>query len=327
LGLGERIFRAWGSLDLAVGRISACETFRAKEMNRMIRKLLATTAITTIAMTSAYAANETPAAGAAASDRFIPTIGEASLASELIGETVYTSNAENAETIGEVNDLIVGNDGNVDAALIGVGGFLGVGEKNVAVSFDDLKMGLDKDGDRVVVLETTREELEAAPAFENEPADRTAAAPAAPSGDNMAAAPAPAAPADNAAAPDATAGDRAAVPGRDTLKSIDVGTISSDKVIGTTLYSADNQDVGDVAEVVMTDDGKIEAVIADVGGFLGIGAKSVALAFTDLDFRADDSGNVYIYTPFTEEQLQQAPEYVADDYPNARDRMLVKSKN
>jgi hypothetical protein len=327
LGLGERIFRAWGSLDLAVGRISACEIFRAKEMNRMIRKLLATTAITTIAMTSAYAANETPAAGAAASDRFIPTIGEASLASELIGETVYTSNAENAETIGEVNDLIVGNDGNVDAALIGVGGFLGVGEKNVAVSFDDLKMDLDKDGDRVVVLETTREELEAAPAFENEPADRTAAAPAAPSGDNMAAAPAPAAPADNAAAPDATAGDQAAVPGRDTLKSIDVGTISSDKVIGTTLYSADNQDVGDVAEVVMTDDGKIEAVIADVGGFLGIGAKSVALAFTDLDFRADDSGNVYIYTPFTEEQLQQAPEYVADDYPNARDRMLVKSKN
>jgi sporulation protein YlmC with PRC-barrel domain len=293
----------------------------------MIRKLLATTAITTIAMTSAYAANETPAAGAAASDRFIPTIGEASLASELIGETVYTSNAENAETIGEVNDLILANDGNVDAALIGVGGFLGVGEKNVAVSFDDLKMGLDKDGDRVVVLETTREELEAAPAFENEPADRTAAAPAAPAGDNMAAAPAPAAPADNAAAPDATAGDQATVPGRDTLKSIDVGTISSDKVIGTTLYSADNQDVGDVAEVVMTDDGKIEAVIADVGGFLGIGAKSVALAFTDLDFRADDSGNVYIYTPFTEEQLQQAPEYVADDYPNARDRMLVKSKN
>jgi hypothetical protein len=296
-------------------------------MNRMIRKLLATTAITTIAMTSAYAANETPAAGAAASDRFIPTIGEASLASELIGETVYTSNAENAETIGEVNDLIVGNDGNVDAALIGVGGFLGVGEKNVAVSFDDLKMGLDKDGDRVVVLETTREELEAAPAFENEPADRTAAAPAAPSGENMAAAPAPVAPADTTAAPDTTTRDQAAVPGRDTLKSIDVGTISSDKVIGTTLYSADNQDVGDVAEVVMTDDGKIEAVIADVGGFLGIGAKSVALAFTDLDFRADDSGNVYIYTPFTEDQLQQAPEYVADDYPNARDRMLVKSKN
>jgi sporulation protein YlmC with PRC-barrel domain len=282
-------------------------------MNRMIRKLLATTAITTIALTSAYAASDKPAAGASTSDRFIPSIGEASLASELIGETVYTSNAENAETIGEVNDLIVGNDGNIDAALIGVGGFLGVGEKNVAVNFEDLNMSLDKDGDRVVVLETTKEELEAAPAFENERADTTAAAP------------------DTATAPDNTtapvASDQVNVPARDTLTSVDVGTISSDNVIGKTLYSADNQDVGDVAEVIMTDDGKIDAVIADVGGFLGIGAKSVALNFSDLDFRADDSGNVYIYTPFTEEQLQQAPEYVAKDFPNARDRMLVKSKN
>jgi sporulation protein YlmC with PRC-barrel domain len=298
-------------------------------MNRMIRKLLATTAITTIALTSAYAASDKPAAGASTSDRFIPSIGEASLASELIGETVYTSNAENAETIGEVNDLIVGNDGNIDAALIGVGGFLGVGEKNVAVNFEDLNMSLDKDGDRVVVLETTKEELEAAPAFENERADTTAAAPAAPADNRMAAA--PEAPADTATAPDNTtapvASDQVNVPARDTLTSVDVGTISSDNVIGKTLYSADNQDVGDVAEVIMTDDGKIDAVIADVGGFLGIGAKSVALNFSDLDFRADDSGNVYIYTPFTEEQLQQAPEYVAKDFPNARDRMLVKSKN
>jgi sporulation protein YlmC with PRC-barrel domain len=296
----------------------------------MIRKLLATTAITTIAMTSAYATSEKPAAGASASDRFVPSIGEASLASELIGETVYTSNADNAESIGEVNDLLVGNDGNIDAALIGVGGFLGAGEKNVAVSFDDLKMSLDNDGDRVVVLETTREELESAPAFENDRADRTAAVPAAPAGDNLAAAPAPAAPADNATAPDTTApvaSDQVTAPSRDTLKSVDVGTISSDKVIGAAIYSADDQNVGDVAEVVMTDDGKIEAAVVDVGGFLGIGAKSVALNFSDLDFRADDSGNIYIYTPFTEEQLQQAPEYVAQDYPNSRDRMLLKSQN
>jgi hypothetical protein len=293
----------------------------------MIRKLLATTAISTIAMTSAYAASEPSAAGAATSDRFIPSIGKAALASELIGETVYTSNTDKAETIGEVNDLIVGNDGEIDAALIGVGGFLGVGEKNVAVSFDDLKMSLDKDGDRVVVLETSREELEAAPAFEIERTDKTAAAPAAPAGDNMAAAPAPAG---NATTSDTTApvaSDQVTAPSRDTLKSIDVGTISSDKVIGTTLYSADNQNVGDVAEVIMTNDGKIDAVIVDVGGFLGIGAKQVALNFSDLDFRADDSGNVYIYTPFSEEQLQQAPAYIATDYPNDRDRMLLKSKN
>jgi hypothetical protein len=313
---------------LPLGGFPRARSIIAQRKDLMINKLLATTAIVTIAMTSAYAANDTTAAGAATtvnSERFLPAIGEASLASTLIGETVYSSAADNAETIGEVNDLVIGTDGDVDAALIGVGGFLGVGEKNVAVSFDDLKMSVDNDGDRVVVLETSREELEAAPAFETVTTDTTAAAPAAPADNNMAAAPA-----DNATAPTATAPadtTTAAVPGRDTLKSVDIGTISSDNVIGQDIYSADDQNVGEIAEVIMTDDGKIEAAIVDVGGFLGIGAKSVALSFADLDFRADESGNVYVYTPFTEEQLQQAPEYVSQDYPNNRDTMMLKSTN
>lgn len=289
----------------------------------MIRKLLATTAISTIALTSAYADNHTPAA--AASERFVPAIGESALASDLIGETVYTSNADNAETIGEVNDLIVGNDGMVDAALIGVGGFLGVGEKNVAVNYKDLTMSMDNDGDRVVVLATTREELEAAPAFERQTVDRTAAA------DAPAAAAPMATPADNARAPATTApvatDQTGTARGRDTMKSVDIGSISSETVIGTDVYSADNEDVGDIAEVIMTSDGQIDAAIVDVGGFLGIGAKSVALAFTDLDFRSDDSGTIYIYTPFTEDQFQRAPEYVADDFLTNRDGMVVRSNN
>ncbi|MDO9439314.1 MAG: PRC-barrel domain-containing protein, partial [Beijerinckiaceae bacterium] len=56
-------------------------------------------------------------------------------ASKLIGSTVYGS--DNA-SIGEVNDVILASDGKVNGVVIGVGGFLGVGEKNVAVSFDKL---------------------------------------------------------------------------------------------------------------------------------------------------------------------------------------------
>ena len=41
-------------------------------------------------------------------------------------------------SIGEINDVIVASDGQVKAAVIGVGGFLGVGEKNVAVPFNSL---------------------------------------------------------------------------------------------------------------------------------------------------------------------------------------------
>jgi sporulation protein YlmC with PRC-barrel domain len=283
----------------------------------MIRKLLATTAIVTVAAGSAYGAT----------DRFLADIGEAALASQLIGETVYASEAEDAETIGEVNDLIVADDGDIDAAVIGVGGFLGVGEKNVAVSFDSLKLVTDKDGDRYVVLDTTKEELQGAPEFDvqaavrpAEPAaDATAAAPA-PRGDMTAEAPQtinPTAPIEPPAA---------AVPGRDTLKSMDVATISSDNVIGATIYSSNDESVGEISEVVLTQDGKIDAVIVDVGGFLGIGAKSVAIAFDALDFKADESGNIYVYSTFTEDQLQAAAEYVKDDYEKNRDVMRLRSE-
>jgi sporulation protein YlmC with PRC-barrel domain len=284
----------------------------------MIRKLLATTAIVTVAAGSAYGA----------ADRFLGEIGDAALASQLIGETVYASEAEDAETIGEVNDLIVANDGDIDAAVIGVGGFLGVGEKNVAVSFDSLTLVTDKDGDRFVVLETSKEELQNAPEFDVQ----AAAAPAEPAADSTAAAPAPRGNDMTAEAPQTinptapTEPPAASVPSRDTLKSMDVATISSDNVIGATIYSSNDESVGEISEVVLTQDGKIDAVVVDVGGFLGIGAKSVAIAFDALDFRTDENGNIYVYSAFTEDQLQAAAEYVKDDYEKNRDVMLLRSE-
>jgi sporulation protein YlmC with PRC-barrel domain len=41
--------------------------------------------------------------------------------------------------IGDVNDILLDKDGRVSAVIVGVGGFLGIGEKDVAVSFDALK--------------------------------------------------------------------------------------------------------------------------------------------------------------------------------------------
>jgi len=58
------------------------------------------------------------------------------MASKLIGTTVVSTNNE---SIGDVNDVILGRDGQVMAVVVGVGGFLGIGEKNVAVSFQSLE--------------------------------------------------------------------------------------------------------------------------------------------------------------------------------------------
>lgn len=57
-------------------------------------------------------------------------------ASKLVGVNVYN---DSGESLGKINDLIVDNTGATRNVIIGVGGFLGVGERYIAVSFDKLK--------------------------------------------------------------------------------------------------------------------------------------------------------------------------------------------
>lgn len=96
-------------------------------------------------------------------------------ASELIGTTVENTSGEN---IGEINDIIIGQDGSANAALIGVGGFLGIGEKNVAVQFADLNVQ-ERDGALTVTVAMSAETLESMPAYK-EKADEKADQPAQP---------------------------------------------------------------------------------------------------------------------------------------------------
>ena len=58
------------------------------------------------------------------------------MASKLIGTTVVSTNNE---SIGDVNDVILDRNGQVMAVVVGVGGFLGIGEKDVAVPFASLE--------------------------------------------------------------------------------------------------------------------------------------------------------------------------------------------
>jgi hypothetical protein len=84
------------------------------------------------------------------------------LASNWIGQRVYNANEEN---LGSINDLLFNADGSLKAAILGVGGFLGIGEKEVAVSFDAIEPRTEEDGDVTLYLDTTQEALEAAPDF------------------------------------------------------------------------------------------------------------------------------------------------------------------
>jgi sporulation protein YlmC with PRC-barrel domain len=57
-------------------------------------------------------------------------------ASKLVGLNVYN---DNNESLGSISDMLTDKSGNIKAVVIGVGGFLGVGEHLVAVSWDKMK--------------------------------------------------------------------------------------------------------------------------------------------------------------------------------------------
>lgn len=322
----------------------------------MIRKLLVTTAMATLLASGAYAQTTTePAPVAPAPTETQPaapavTPSDGHLASNLIGETVYSGTGENAQNIGQVNDIVIDSAGQVQAVVVGIGGFLGIGEKNVALEYATLDWA-EENGDRWLVVAASKEQLEALPTFDTAPyepapavaltepanppaatapADDTAMAPApeaAPPADESTAAAPPAA-SDNttAAAPAATDDTQTAAIDRASLTEIPADQISAENLLGTTVYGADDSNVGEIGDVVMSTDGKIDAVVIDVGGFLGVGEKPVAVGFDNLAFMQDADGNRYLYTQFTKEQLDAQPTYDESTWAEKRDeqRLMIQ---
>lgn len=83
-------------------------------------------------------------------------------ASKLIGSKVM--NAAN-ENVGDINEVILSGDGKVAAVVIGVGGFLGLGEREVAMDYNALKFAKDSNGRDVVTINATKDQLKEAPAW------------------------------------------------------------------------------------------------------------------------------------------------------------------
>ncbi|MGE6784498.1 PRC-barrel domain-containing protein [Ensifer adhaerens] len=75
---------------------------------------------------------------------------------------------------------------------------------------------------------------------------------------------------------------------------------------GATVYGADDDKIGTVDHI----DGASGRVVIDVGGFLGIGSKPVAVPMTELDFMRDDDGDVHAVTTWTKDQLKELPEHL-----------------
>jgi hypothetical protein len=82
--------------------------------------------------------------------------------SESIGEAVYN---RAGERIGEIDDLLIDKSGKVLAAVVGVGGFLGMGEHKVAVSYQSFEMTRETNGKPRLVVDINKAALKEAPVY------------------------------------------------------------------------------------------------------------------------------------------------------------------
>lgn len=259
-------------------------------------------------------------------------------ASELIGMRIYTSEIDvdtwgtneidkDWNDIGEINDVLLSRDGQTIGVLVDIGGFLGLGEHTVALDMSQLNLVADGDdpGDFFVVLNTTKEALENSPEFDVDYIGHWMQGPEAESGTAMNSD--SAATTDTAATQsDPTATTTTEMAATDSATTgmvqspattpaegyalVEPDKMTAEELDGARVYDANDEWIGEVSQIVVADDGKIETLVVDVGGFLGIGEKPVGLSYETFKLQqATDTGEVRAHISSTKEELEAMPEF------------------
>lgn len=303
----------------------------------MIRNLLATTAVISIVSTSAFAAGGMNSSADEKENfklyEFEVTTVEATaangfLASNMIGKGVMNGETETAEEIGEINDVILGRDGSVQAVVIGVGGFLGIGEKEVALEFDRLSFMSKTDGEFDVTSDVTREELENAAAYERPdyvPNWMSMSSVREEMGKIS----------DGVKSTYETVQTEAIDPAKKRIDqalnswtaektAVDTATISSEALVGADVHTSQDSNIGEISQVLMNEEGQAEAVVIDVGGFLGFNAKPVAVSYDSLKLFETENGDLLVVAAFTKDELENAKTFEPAEYKSNPDALTLK---
>ncbi|MCF7746838.1 PRC-barrel domain containing protein [Sulfitobacter sp. M39] len=300
-------------------------------------------------------------------------------ASDLIGMRIYNSETEveanstiaadgekEWDDIGEINDVLLDSEGNVKAVILGIGGFLGMGERDVSVNMDEIRIVTEEgdSDDRFLVVNTSKEMLEKAPAFErmddeanmeteanmDANADMNAETDMAATdvnaeaevdtetemeADAEALANEAEMEAEEAAAETEQAVDEATTEMADGANELEqdmerpmltapaveregyanattdeVAALTAEDLEGSYVYGANDETVGEIGALVMGDNGEVGQVVINVGGFLGIGEKPVAVTWDELQIMKNAEGDDFrIYIDSSEEALEAQPEY------------------
>jgi sporulation protein YlmC with PRC-barrel domain len=106
--------------------------------------------------------------------------------------------------------------------------------------------------------------------------------------------------------PPAASGTTSTAPAHSAATRIQPGQIRATEMNGATVYDTQNQKVGDVKEIILDRDGKVAAVVLDVGAFLGMGGKYVAVSMNDVKVTEDKNNKPHFAVDMTKDQLKQA---------------------
>ena len=99
------------------------------------------------------------ALGSAAYGKVLPSVPDSVTVTDYYKQNVYDPSDKK---IGEIKDVLIGSDGKVVAFIVEVGGFIGVGAKDVAVPFTDVK-GTKKNDKWYLTMEANKDDLKNAP--------------------------------------------------------------------------------------------------------------------------------------------------------------------
>lgn len=143
--------------------LDAAKQYNAKDnaMGRQIMRLAGALALAA-APFSCQAVAQTAATSGATVPFVTQQLSNEWLAGVFIGQAVRNAAGE---TVGDINDLVFDRQGRINTVVIGVGGFLGMGEKSVGVPFNALVFNIGGSGERLIVIAAGKEALINAPAF------------------------------------------------------------------------------------------------------------------------------------------------------------------
>lgn len=219
------------------------------------------------------------------------------------------------DDIGEVDDIILTREGKIKAVKLDVGGFLGVGEKDIAVKMDQLKL-VSEEGDTndfFLVINANAEGLENTEAYqkgEEQAGAQTSSDAQMAATDEQNAGSAGVSEEQTAAIDQ----DRELLPRPNMIREgyFDAGPaeLTSENLEGARVYDTRDEDIGEVNHLVLNEQGEVETVVIDIGGFLGLGEHQVGVTFDELQIMRDEVGGDFrVYIDADEEALMNQPEY------------------